>query len=450
MAEKTMTRRRVLGTAAMATTALAAAPFVRGAHAAGKLSVAFWDHWVPGANDAMTKLCKAWADKEKVELQIDFVTSQGDKLMLTAAAEAQARSGHDMITLPLWYAPAQTDNLENSDDVWAELIKRHGETTASMTYVGKQNGHWIAPPAIQNTLTLPCVGRIDIFKEAVGLDLTQMYPAGGTGGNKELTDKWTWDFFLTAAEKCHKAGHPFGLAIGQTGDTANWVGAVFNAYGAQLVDKDGNTTVKSDAVKQVLAWFQKLVKFLPPDVFAWDDSSNNKALISGQAALIMNPPSAWAVAVRDAPKVAEQCWHFSSPKGPKGRFDPAQPSFWGIWKFSPNKAAAKSLALHLWEKNSVEQLVAASHGYDIPCFGSLRQFKTWAEEGPPKGGIWNYPPRGDVIESVSGSPAPANIANQIYSQATMAKMIAQCTQSGKTIDQAIDWAASELEGFKRT
>ena len=55
-----------------------------------------------------------------------------------------------------------------------------------------------------------------------------------------------------------------------------------------------------------------------------------------------------------------------------------------------------------------------------------------------------------VIESVSGSPAPANIANQIYSQATMAKMIAQCTQSGKTIDQAMDWAASELEGFMRS
>ena len=225
-----------------------------------------------------------------------------------------------------------------------------------------------------------------------------MYPAGGIGGNKELTDKWTWDFFLQAAEKCHKAGHPFGLALGQTGDTANWVGAVFTAYGAELVDKDGNITVKSDPVKQVLEWFKKLVPFLPPDVFAWDDSSNNKALISGQAALIMNPPSAWAVAVRDAPKVAEQCWHFPSPKGPKGRFDPAQPSFWGIWKFSPNKAAAKSLALHLWEKDSVEQLVAGSHGYDIPCFGSLRGFKTWAEEGPPKGGIWNYPPRGDVVE----------------------------------------------------
>src|SRR5437764_6174139 len=326
MDEKTMTRRRVLGTAAMATTALAAAPFVRGAHAAGKLSVAFWDHWVPGANDAMTKLCKAWADKEKVDLQIDFVTSQGDKLMLTAAAEAPASSGHDMITLPLWYAPAQTDSLENSDDIWAELTKRHGDTTASMTYVGKQNGHWIAPPAISNTLTLPSVGRIDIFKEAVGLDLTQMYPAGSTGGNKELTDKWTWDFFLTAAEKCHKAGHPFGLALGQTGDTANWLGALFNAYGAQLADKEGNTTVKSEPVKQGLDYMKRLGPFRPQDLFAWAHSSHSKALISGQAALIFNPPSAWAVAVRDAPKVAAQSWHFSAPKGQNVRFDPARPS----------------------------------------------------------------------------------------------------------------------------
>ncbi len=32
----------------------------------------------------------------------------------------------------------------------------------------------------------------------------------------------------------------------------------------------------------------------------------------------------------------------------------------------------------------------------------------------------------------------------------MPKMIAKCTQSGKTIDQAIDWASQELEGFMRT
>ena len=31
----------------------------------------------------------------------------------------------------------------------------------------------------------------------------------------------------------------------------------------------------------------------------------------------------------------------------------------------------------------------------------------------------------------------------------MHKMIAQCTQQGKSIDQAIAWAADEIEGFMR-
>src|ERR1700730_15508380 len=83
-----LTRRKLLKTAALATPTFAA-PFVRGAHAAGKLAVGFWDHWVPGANDTMTKLCQQWAAKEKVEIAIDYITSQGEKLNLTQAAEAQ-------------------------------------------------------------------------------------------------------------------------------------------------------------------------------------------------------------------------------------------------------------------------------------------------------------------------------------------------------------------------
>ena len=43
------------------------------------------------------------------------------------------------------------------------------------------------------------------------------------------------------------------------------------------------------------------------------------------------------------------------------------------------------------------------------------------------------------------SPAPARIANQIYAQATLPKMIAECTAQGQTVAQAIDWAADELE-----
>ena len=41
------------------------------------------------------------------------------------------------------------------------------------------------------------------------------------------------------------------------------------------------------------------------------------------------------------------------------------------------------------------------------------------------------------------------VANQIYDLATMTKMIAKRTQGGESIDKAIGWAASELEGFMR-
>ena len=96
-------------------------------------------------------------------------------------------------------------------------------------------------------------------------------------------------------------------------------------------------------MRQALEYYKKLIAFLPPDVGAWDDGSNNKWLVSGKGAMIMNPPSAWAVAKRDAPQVAEQCWTHGFPTGPKGRFAPYLPYFLATWAFSKNKAAAKSL-----------------------------------------------------------------------------------------------------------
>ena len=89
---KRFTRRRFLATTAAASAVTLAPPYIRGAHAAGKLSVGFWDHWVPGANDTITKICNEWAEKEKVDIKIDYITSQGNKDVLTGVAEAQAKS----------------------------------------------------------------------------------------------------------------------------------------------------------------------------------------------------------------------------------------------------------------------------------------------------------------------------------------------------------------------
>ena len=68
---------------------------IRTGRAAGKVSIAFWDHWVPDANEVMKKQCEAFGKKHQVEVQADFITSVGSKNILTIAAERQAKVGHD-------------------------------------------------------------------------------------------------------------------------------------------------------------------------------------------------------------------------------------------------------------------------------------------------------------------------------------------------------------------
>ncbi len=106
------------------------------------------------------------------------------------------------------------------------------------------------------------------------------------------------DTFLKAAEACQKAGFPFGIGLGETTDSVDTAGAIFQSFGAELVNAKGEVTVKTDAVRQALEYYKKLIAFLPPDAPSWDDASNNKWLISGRGAT--DPESAERLGRRQA------------------------------------------------------------------------------------------------------------------------------------------------------
>ena len=278
MRTRRVSRRRFLATTAAASALLAHAACPRRsrrrqavARAVGSLGA--------GRNKTMDEICQAWAAKEKVDLTIDYFSTQGSKLQLTIAVEAQARSGHDIMDFSAW-EPAQYANaLEPVDDVMGEVLARNGSVTAVIDYLAKPGGQWLVVPGIRGTLLLCSCSRFDLLKQHAGIDILAMYPAGAEP--TKAAEGWTWDAFLTAAEQCKQAGYPFGLPLGATTDSIDWVGPLFHAYGADLVDANGRLTVKSDAVRQVLDYSKRLAAFLPPDVSAWDNSSNNKWLISG-------------------------------------------------------------------------------------------------------------------------------------------------------------------------
>ena len=138
------------------------------------------------------------------------------------------------------------------------------------------------------------------------------------------------------------------------------------------------------------------------------------------------------------------------PVGPKGRFAPFLPFFWSDWNFSKNRRPQRACSSHLSQPEAVEKLVAASGGYDLPAFEKLTTLKTWAEEGPPKGTLYHYPnPHKHQVLSISASPAPPKIAQQIYTRATLTKMCVRFYQ-GEPMEKTLAWAEGELEGFMRS
>ena len=443
------TRRSVLKSAALGSVAGIAAPYVRDSYAAGTLTMGVWDHWVPGANNALTALCSEWGAKNNVEVKIDYITSQGDKDMLTAAAEALAGTGHDIMSHRVWNIRIHAELLEPLDDVAGELVKQYGPMSPVIEYLGKIKGTWRGVSATRGSQVKPCCSRLDLYKEHAGVDLHELFPPDELKWDKAKVDAWSWDAYLVAAEKLFKAGYPVGLPMGQTSDAVDWVGALFNAYGVVMVDAKDNIKINSDETRAALEYLKKLMAVNPPEVYAWDDAGNNRWLISGKGSGIMNPPSAWAVAKRDNPKVAENCWTHPMPKGPKGRFVGQLPFLYGLWSFSKNKAAAKELLLFLSQKPAVAKLVEASFGYDLPAFASMYDFDTWKTVGPPVGTVYGYPPRGDEQTSIAGAPARTDVGAQIYNQAINTVMVAKFTQGGEKLDDVLKWVENELEGTLR-
>ncbi|MBV8513496.1 MAG: ABC transporter substrate-binding protein, partial [Xanthobacteraceae bacterium] len=177
MRRSSVTRRGVLKYAALGTTAVIAAPYISPTYAAGRLTLGCWDHWVPGANNTLTKLCNEWGEKNKVDVTIDYITSQGDKDLLTASAEAQARAGHDIMSHRAWQIQVHRAALEPLDDVINALIAKAGPISPVAEYLAKAEGKWFGIPTTVGSQVKPCCSRIDLYKQHCGIDLTKMFPS---------------------------------------------------------------------------------------------------------------------------------------------------------------------------------------------------------------------------------------------------------------------------------
>ena len=443
------TRREFLKTTAIATSAALAAPYVKTAHSAGQVSVALWDHWVPGANEAMRQVIEDWGAANNVDVVVDFFASgmAENPLAQTIAAEARDRSGHDLVWLWDWQATRYQDGLEPVDELVEGLIAQNGPFAENASYLGQHDGVWRAIAAPCGSHSYPMVSRLDLWREHAGVDFQTMLPAGER--NPEAAKAWTYQALLEGCKQLHAAGYPFGNPISAASDSEMWLAPLLLAFGSQLMTGDGSIAVDSDGTRAALEFLEELTHYMPDGIYEWENVSNNRWLIEGKGAAIHNPPSAWAVAKDEAPDVAAQLWHHDVPAGPSGRYRGADPAFFGIWTFAANKAAAKDLITHLCQRDQVAKIAAGSQGYDTPLQAAFSDIEVWQKEGPPAGTLYNYPIQGDEVQVIPGYPAPPAIAEKISDTALIATMVAKVTRDGQSPDDAIAWAEAELETLQK-
>ncbi|BBK36848.1 ABC transporter substrate-binding protein [Allostella sp. ATCC 35155] len=443
-----MGRRGILRTAGGLALGSLAAPFVRGAHAAGGLSVALWQHPVPGADAAVRRVIADWAEASRIDVRIDFITADADRIRQPARAEARARVGHDLVAHPGWQIAVHHRQLEPLDELVADIEAEHGPVGEPAASLARIDGIWRGVPTAIGAHAFPMISRLDLYRRHLDLDLRQVFPPDPAGRREEWVGAWTWEAFFAHAALLRDAGCPFVAPLGAAAAAQNWLAPLFLAFGSVLVTARGEIAVDSEATRAALEYLVRLVRSMPEGIERWDGGESDRRLSGGRAATIVDRP---VIRVPNGegssdPQGAE-FWHHGLPRGPGGRYRAVMPFAFGIWEFATNKAAARALARHLARGEVVRSLAAAAAGHDLPQLASLGGPEGRPTVAIPAGPLANYPIGGDEMAIVPGYPAPARIAATIFEQRLIGQLAVRAIDPDGGVEQAVAWARRELEAY---
>ena len=428
-----VTRRRFLtgaGIAAAGVVPNLSAPFVSRAFAADKsLAVIQWSHFVPAFDKWFDQFAQDWGKKNGVAVTVDHIPEQN--IAARAAAEASAKSGHDLF---MWNGAGgphlYRKFLLNLTDLVDYVQKKHGK----ISILGKQIAYneddktWSAYPDYY--INNPGQYRKDLWDEI---------------GMKPIT----WDDVRVGGAKLKAKGHPVGLSLAHSNDPSLcWRGLLWS-YGAAVQDESGKHVVLDskatvEAVKMCAAIYKEA---MTSDVLSWDDSSNNKYIDSGVASYIINPISAYRTAQKVNPKVADNIFFEKCPKGPVHQLVGSASNSYGIWNFAKNKDAAKDF-LKYYADNWGEAF-KASTGYNMPIYENIVPKPMPILSNDPS----SHPPDKLQITATSdewcaatGYPGPAWAAtDEIYNQFIINDMMTKTATGAMSAEDSVKWATQECE-----
>ena len=388
-----------------------------------------WSDFVP-ASDQVLKTKIAPEGEKALGIKLTFEMVNANDIQARVTSSVQSGSGPDIILALNNWPQLYTESLADVSDVADEVGKSQGGFYDVSKAVATVGNKWIgAPWALGGGLV---AYRKSWFQE-IGLD---KFPE-------------TWDALRDAGKKLKAKGRPLGQTLGHTfGDAPSFWYPYLWSWGGKEVEAGGKTVALNS--KETI----ESVKFAVPfwkeacdeGGLAWDDSSNNRAFLSGSISATNNGASIYLEAKRKPDNYQTEkgtpMWqdilHAPLPMGAGGQYNLPNPFTNMLMGYSKNQKAAKDFLRWISSKPIFEQWFTSQQGYTDGATLYWEEDKVWGAD-PVLLPFRDLPRKGRLM----GYAGPPNRASaEAQTKYIIVDMYAKAVQ-GMPAEEAAKWAHGE-------
>ena len=396
---------------------------------AKKLHLLHWVDFVPAGDEELTRQVAEAGKALGAEITLERINANDLQARITAAIESG--NGPDIFQmLHNWTHLYQKACVDVSDlAAWKEKDQGpYYEVCKRAALVGTQ---YLALPygVVGNAV----VYRTDLF-EAVG----------------EKPPK-NWEENRRLAKKLKAKGYPFGQTLGHTfGDAPTFTYPYLWSWGGKEVEQDGKTVAinSNETVESVKFLVAMYKEGYDEGGLAWDDTSNNRAYLSGTISATLNGASIYIEAKQKPTQYksekGEPLWkvsdHFPLPGGPAGQFSYHVPFSHAIMKYSKNQPLAKDFLKWLHSKEQFGKWFVIEAGYSVGSNKFWEQHSMWEKLDPP---MKPYRTASGFARAFGYAGPFSAQATEVYTKYIITDIYAKAVQGMKAED-AVKWAEGEL------
>jgi len=391
-----------------------------------------WADFVPASDQLLKGEIVAECEKA-LGMKLTIETINANDIQARITSSVQSGSGPDIVCALNNWAQLYGESLADVTDVAEELGKAQGGFYETSKVVANDGRRWIAVP--WSIVGLQIAYRKSWFEEV-----------GYSGGKFPET----WDALREAGKKLKAMGRPVGQTLGHTfGDAPAFTYPYLWSWGAKEVDADGKSVLLNS--RETLESVKFMVGFwkdaLDEGGLAWDDSSNNRAFLSGTCCATNNGASIYIEALRkpDAYQTEKgtplkgDILHAPLPKGPGGQFSFHVPFSNMLMGYSKNQKGAKEFLRWISSKPVFDKWFTTQKGFSVGPTTDWEKHKLWNDD--PIMLPYRSAARTGRFAGYAG-PSGRKAA-EVLTKYILTDMYAKAVQ-GMPPEDAVKWAHAEL------